>query len=161
MCPALTHLTIFWDHRRDASVRLPRDREWTEDAEAAFVEHDEYDAVAALANALGPFGGSEALQWIRPRPYGPIATLKYNEWVLNTYDNDLLRQYNMPLDLWYLTSQHDGSVYGFSHRNVAVPGVDDDDLFLKPLLKNQFPSPVARVRRTSCGSCEILQQACS
>ncbi|SPN96579.1 related to IRE1 - protein kinase [Cephalotrichum gorgonifer] len=90
-------------------------------------------------------GRTEYTVSIQRRDGRPIATLKYNEWVLNTYDNDLLQQYNMPLDMLYITSQHDGSVYGFSHRNVGMQGIDDDDLFQKPISKNQFPSPVARV----------------
>lgn len=115
------------------------------DAESCFRPNAIYGQEECSSLGAITLGRTEYTVGIQRRDGRPIATLKYNEWVLNTYDNDLLQQYNMPLDLWYLTSQHDGSVYGFSHRNVAVPGVDDDDLFLKPLLKNQFPSPVARV----------------
>lgn len=115
------------------------------DAESCFRPNAIYGQEECSSLGAITLGRTEYTVGIQRRDGQPIATLKYNEWVLNTYDNDLLQQYSMPLDLWYITSQHDGSVYGFSHRNVGVPGVDDDDLFLKPLLKNQFPSPVARV----------------
>ena len=115
------------------------------DAESCFRPNAIYGQEECSSMGTITLGRTEYTVGIQRRDGRPIATLKYNEWVLNTYDNDLLQQYTMPLDLWYITSQHDGSVYGFSHRNVGVPGVDDDDLYLKPLLKNQFPSPVARV----------------
>src|SRR5690606_635120 len=115
------------------------------DAESCFRPNAIYEEEECSSTGTITLGRTEYIVGIQRRDGRPIATLKYNEWVLNTYDNDLLQQYSMPLDLWYLTSQHDGSVYGFSHRNVGIPGMDEDDLFLKPLLKSQFPSPVARV----------------
>lgn len=115
------------------------------DAESCFRPNAIYEEDECSSTGTITLGRTEYTVGIQRRDGRPIATLKYNEWVLNTYDNDLLQQYNMPLDQWYITSQHDGSVYGFSHRNMGVPGMDEDDLFLKPLLKSQFPSPVARV----------------
>lgn len=114
------------------------------DAESCFRPNALYEEEECSSTGTITLGRTEYTVGIQRRDGRPIATLKYNEWVLNTYDNDLLQQYNMPSDLWYITSQHDGSVYGFSHRNVGIPGMNEDDM-LKPLFKSQFPSPVARV----------------
>lgn len=65
-----------------------------------------------------------------------IASLKYSEWVPNTFDNDLLQQYHTrTMDHRYITSQHDGQVYGF---DAARPEE-------RPLFAQKLTSPVARV----------------
>lgn len=64
-----------------------------------------------------------------------IATLKYSEWGPNTYDADLLQQYHVTLDNRYITSQHDGQVYGFDYARLGE----------RPFFAQKLASPVARV----------------
>jgi serine/threonine-protein kinase/endoribonuclease IRE1 len=65
-----------------------------------------------------------------------VASLKYSEWVPNTFDNDLLQQYHTrTLDHRYITSQHDGQVYGFDYARPEE----------RPLFAQKLKSPVARV----------------
>lgn len=68
-----------------------------------------------------------------------LATLQYAEWSPNNFDNDLLQQYRRSLDGRYITSQHDGKVYGFdlTRADRASGG--------SPIFANKFSSPVARV----------------
>ncbi|KAJ9157544.1 Serine/threonine-protein kinase ppk4 [Pleurostoma richardsiae] len=73
---------------------------------------------------------------IQRRDLTPIVTLKYSEWGPNNFDNDLIQQYHSTMDNRYITSQHDGKVYGFDFtRKEGAP----------PLFGENFPSPVARV----------------
>ena len=67
---------------------------------------------------------------------GTIANLKYSEWGPNTYDNDLLKQYHSTMDDRYITSQHDGQVYGFDYTRF------EDG---RPFFAQKLASPVARV----------------
>ncbi|PKS06257.1 hypothetical protein jhhlp_007003 [Lomentospora prolificans] len=119
------------------------------DAESCFRPNAIYEEEECSSTGTITLGRTEYTVGIQRRDGRPIATLKYAEWVLNTYDHDLLQQYNMPQDHWYITSQHDGMVYAFSSdRNnapLAIDDEDDDAPHLRPLLKNKFPSPVARV----------------
>lgn len=65
-----------------------------------------------------------------------IATLKYSEWGPNTFDSDLYHQYHASLDSRYITSQHDGKVYGFDQSRADERGL---------LFSQKFTAPVARV----------------
>lgn len=69
-----------------------------------------------------------------PRGY-PIATLKYSEWSPNINDEDLMRQYSTTMDKLYITSRHDGRVYGFDF---------DRDAERRQSFVEHFPTPVAR-----------------
>ncbi|KUI66040.1 Serine/threonine-protein kinase/endoribonuclease IRE1 [Cytospora mali] len=69
-----------------------------------------------------------------PRGY-PVATLKYSEWSPNIKDEDLMRQYSTTMDKIYVTSRHDGRVYGFDFERDA----DRRQSFVE-----QFPTPIAR-----------------
>lgn len=118
------------------------------DAESCFRPNAIYEEEECSSSGTITLGRTEYTVGIQRRDGRPIATIRYAEWVLNTFDHDLLQQYNMPLDQWYITSQHDGMVYAFSSDRDNVPLAidnDDDTPHLRPLLKNKFPSPVARV----------------
>lgn len=67
---------------------------------------------------------------------GAIATLNYAEWGPNVYDNDLLKQYHATMDNRYITSQHDGQVYGFDYARFEGG---------RPYFAQKLTSPVARV----------------
>lgn len=69
-----------------------------------------------------------------PRGY-PVATLKYSEWSPNLKDEDLMRQYSTTMDKIYVTSRHDGRVYGFDF---------DRDSDRRQSFVEQFPTPIAR-----------------
>lgn len=69
-----------------------------------------------------------------PRGY-PVATLKYSEWSPNIKDEDLMRQYSATMDKIYVTSRHDGRVYGFDFEREA----HNRQSFVE-----QFPTPIAR-----------------
>ncbi|KAK4096554.1 hypothetical protein N658DRAFT_527669 [Parathielavia hyrcaniae] len=66
----------------------------------------------------------------------PIASLKYAEWGPNTQDNDLIQQNILTKDSRYVTSQHDGKVYGFEYGRFSEE---------RPYFTKTFASPVARV----------------
>ncbi|EON96531.1 putative serine threonine kinase irei protein [Phaeoacremonium minimum UCRPA7] len=67
----------------------------------------------------------------------PIATLKFSEWGPNNFDNDLLLQYHSTMDNRYITSRHDGKLYGFNYERHARNA--------KPYFAEDFTSPVVRV----------------
>ncbi|KKY39033.1 putative serine threonine kinase irei [Diaporthe ampelina] len=69
-----------------------------------------------------------------PRGY-PVATLKYSEWSPNIKDEDLMRQYSTTMDKLYITSRHDGRVYGFDF---------DRDAERRQSFVEHFPTPIAR-----------------
>lgn len=69
-----------------------------------------------------------------PRGY-PVATLKYSEWSPNLKDEDLMRQYSTTMDKLYITSRHDGRVYGFDF---------DRDAERRQSFVEHFPTPIAR-----------------
>jgi serine/threonine-protein kinase/endoribonuclease IRE1 len=69
-----------------------------------------------------------------PRGY-PVATLKYSEWSPNIKDEDLMRQYSTTMDKLYITSRHDGRVYGFDF---------DRDAERRQSFVQHFPTPIAR-----------------
>lgn len=69
-----------------------------------------------------------------PRGY-PVATLKYSEWSPNIKDEDLMRQYTTTMDKLYITSRHDGRVYGFDF---------DRDAERRQSFVEHFPTPIAR-----------------
>lgn len=69
-----------------------------------------------------------------PRGY-PVATLKYSEWSPNIKDEDLMRQYSTTMDKLYITSRHDGRVYGFDF---------DRDAERRQSFVENFPTPIAR-----------------
>lgn len=69
-----------------------------------------------------------------PRGY-PVATLKYSEWSPNIKDDDLMRQYSTTMDKLYITSRHDGRVYGFDF---------DRDAERRQSFVEHFPTPIAR-----------------
>ncbi|KAH6615506.1 hypothetical protein B0J18DRAFT_484041 [Chaetomium sp. MPI-SDFR-AT-0129] len=66
----------------------------------------------------------------------PIASLKYSEWGPNTQDNDLIQQNLLTKDSRYVTSQHDGKIYGFEYSNFREE---------RPVFTKMLSSPVARV----------------
>ncbi|GAB1317420.1 bifunctional endoribonuclease/protein kinase ire1 [Madurella fahalii] len=66
----------------------------------------------------------------------PIASLKYSEWGPNTQDNDLIQQNHNSKDSRYITSQHDGKIYGFDIGRFSEE---------RPLFTKTLSSPVARV----------------
>ncbi|EAQ83153.1 hypothetical protein CHGG_10971 [Chaetomium globosum CBS 148.51] len=66
----------------------------------------------------------------------PIASLKYSEWGPNTQDNDLLQQNLLTKDSRYVTSQHDGKIYGFEYSRFREE---------RPMFTKTLSSPVARV----------------
>lgn len=67
-----------------------------------------------------------------------IATLRFSEWIPNTYDNDLQRQYHKSMDNNYIYTAHDGGVIGFD-----LDGSDYSEPGRK--FRYKFSSPVARV----------------
>ncbi|KAI9053381.1 hypothetical protein LZ554_002340 [Drepanopeziza brunnea f. sp. 'monogermtubi'] len=65
-----------------------------------------------------------------------IATLRFSEWIPNTYDNDLHRQYHKSMDNSYIYTTHDGGVIALDLQgNSEAEGV----------FQQKFDSPVARV----------------
>ncbi|KAK3291982.1 uncharacterized protein B0H64DRAFT_366466 [Chaetomium fimeti] len=66
----------------------------------------------------------------------PIASLKYSEWGPNTQDNDLIQQNLLTKDSRYVTSQHDGKIYGFEYSRFREE---------RPVFTKTLSSPVARV----------------
>ncbi|KAL2194055.1 hypothetical protein P885DRAFT_43824 [Corynascus similis CBS 632.67] len=66
----------------------------------------------------------------------PIASLKYSEWGPNTQDNDLMQQNLITKDSRYVTSQHDGKIYGFEYSRFSEE---------RPVFTKTLSSPVARV----------------
>ncbi|KAK3940909.1 hypothetical protein QBC46DRAFT_353738 [Diplogelasinospora grovesii] len=66
----------------------------------------------------------------------PIASLKYTEWGPNTQDNDLIQQNRFSKDNRYITTQHDGQVYGFDYGRINGG---------RPSFAQRLTSPVARV----------------
>jgi serine/threonine-protein kinase/endoribonuclease IRE1 len=66
----------------------------------------------------------------------PIASLKYSEWGPNTQDNDLIQQNLLTKDSRYVTSQHDGKIYGFEYGRFSEE---------RPVFTKTLSSPVARV----------------
>jgi len=66
----------------------------------------------------------------------PVALLKYWEWGPNTYDNDLVQQNQITKDNCYITSQHDGRVYGFDFARLEKA---------QRTFTRKLDSPVARV----------------
>jgi serine/threonine-protein kinase/endoribonuclease IRE1 len=71
------------------------------------------------------------------RPDGrPIATLKYAEWGPNNFDHDLYGQYYNSLDSRYITTRHDGKVYGFDYNRAEGAS---------PIFSHKFAEPVAKV----------------
>jgi len=115
------------------------------DADSCFRPNAIYEQEECSSMGTITLGRTEYTVGIQRRDGRPIATLKYAEWVLNTYDHDLLQQYNVPLDQWYLTTKHDGTVFAFSNDRKNGPLGIENDGTMRPLLKNQFPTPVARV----------------
>lgn len=77
----------------------------------------------------------------------PIATLKYSEWGPNTFDDDLIQQHRVSKDNHYITSQHDGLVYGLDYNSHGSR---------RPAFSQKLDAPVARVfdvlRRFDSGS---------
>ncbi|KAH8881299.1 hypothetical protein GQ53DRAFT_754457 [Thozetella sp. PMI_491] len=65
-----------------------------------------------------------------------VATLKYSEWGPNIYDNDLIQQQRGPMDNRYVTTQHDGQVYGFDYNRQSD--------IARPAFAQKLASPVAR-----------------
>lgn len=65
-----------------------------------------------------------------------LASLKYSEWVPNTQDNDLIRQNQVSKDSRYITSRHDGQIYGFDYARYEEE---------RPVFVRALSSPVARV----------------
>jgi len=66
-----------------------------------------------------------------------IATLKYYEWVPNTHDASLIRQYHKTLDNKYIYPIHDGGIIGF---DLDRHSSDQGNIF-----KQKLTSPVVRV----------------
>ncbi|CAI4216074.1 unnamed protein product [Parascedosporium putredinis] len=98
------------------------------DAESCFRPNAIYEEEECSSSGTITLGRTEYTVAVQRRDGRPIATIRYAEWVLNTFDHDLLQQYNMPLDQWYITSQHDGMVYAFSSDRDNVPlAIDNDD----------------------------------
>lgn len=81
-------------------------------------------------------GRTEYTVTIQRRDNAPIATLKYSEWSPNSFDQDLLHQHSASLDSKYITSQHDGKVYGFDYARSEKA---------EPFFREDFSAPVARV----------------
>ncbi|KAL2163572.1 hypothetical protein VTH06DRAFT_5630 [Thermothelomyces fergusii] len=66
----------------------------------------------------------------------PIASLKYAEWGPNMQDSDLVQQNLITKDSRYVTSQHDGRIYGFEYGRFSEE---------RPVFTKTLSSPVARV----------------
>ncbi|AEO60082.1 hypothetical protein MYCTH_2308921 [Thermothelomyces thermophilus ATCC 42464] len=66
----------------------------------------------------------------------PIASLKYSEWGPNMQDSDLVQQNLITKDSRYVTSQHDGKIYGFEYGRFSEE---------RPVFTKTLSSPVARV----------------
>lgn len=71
----------------------------------------------------------------------PICTINYFEWGPNVRDRDLYDQYLTTKDNRYIYSMHDGRVLGIDH----ISSTADDLTAAKPMYRQKFDSPVARV----------------
>lgn len=111
------------------------------EAESCLKPNAIYDADAHECSSTGTItlGRTEYTVGIHRRLDGkPIATLKYAEWSANNRDTDLLRQYSESMDSRYISSRHDGKVYGFDYARM-------DNAEAAPLFSHKFAAPVARV----------------
>lgn len=71
----------------------------------------------------------------------PVCTINYFEWGPNVRDRDLYDQYSTTKDNRYIYSLHDGRVLGVDHLSTTL----DDMSAAKPMYRQKFESPVARV----------------
>lgn len=108
------------------------------EAESCLQPDTLYNAESEECSSTGTItlGRTEYTVTIQRRDNSPIATLKYSEWSPNSFDHDLLDQHHASLDSKYITSQHDGKVYGFDYARSAKA---------EPFFREEFSAPVARV----------------
>lgn len=81
-------------------------------------------------------GRTEYTVGIQGKDGHPIATLKYAEWGVNNYDQDLLRQHQGTLDGKYMYSSHDGGVFAYDLTRTKDRAA---------LYNARLPAPVIRV----------------
>ncbi|KAL5606441.1 uncharacterized protein BROUX77_003634 [Berkeleyomyces rouxiae] len=78
----------------------------------------------------------------------PVSMLKYREWGPNNFDQDLLQQYHASqtsFDNKYITSRHDGKVYGLDYGFDEATFHDPNTEPGSTVFAHKLPSPVARV----------------